>query len=80
MTDIIVLLDEATEQWRIDTFPTIDEAHEAQHWADVAKSEEGLCKHCDGFHPDQTAWAGTPCTVGTGIQWYHWRPENEEGW
>ena len=39
--------------------------------------ESGACPHCDGFHADHTGWAGVRCTVGTGIQPWHWRPDNE---
>ena len=42
--------------------------------------QANICPSCDGFHPDQSGWAGVRCTVGTGREWYHWRPENEEGW
>lgn len=69
----LAVLDEAVEAWRHETYDQYDyDLHLC--WT---LEQAGICPSCDGFHPDQSAWAGTRCTVGTGIQWYHWRPEEE---
>ena len=55
-----------------------DEEHD-EHLAALWE-QANACPSCDGFHPDHTGWAGVRCTVGTGIQPYHWRPDNEGEW
>ena len=74
--NVTTALDAAVADWRSTT--------QAQHEYDDALAWElekaNICPSCDGFHPDQSGWAGERCTVATGIEWYHWRPANEEGW
>jgi hypothetical protein len=69
----IETLDGALDAWRSET----QAQHEYDDWLAWQQMQAAMCPHCDGLHPDQTGWAGVRCTVGTGIQPWHWTPENE---
>jgi len=72
----VTVLDGAVEAWRSETL-SVGQYDDEIAWA---WQQANACPHCDGFHADHTGWAGMRCIVATGIQPWHWRATNEEGW